>query len=122
MKRLLCTGWLWCSATLYAAPLTQAEFDQQLATYTQTVNQTKKVLEGQQASQDVEVQKQAFCERLAAYRGIAELTQQNPHLEQAYLMGVIANRYLDRQKQSMNAAGMTEQYFCGDRLKATKPQ
>ena len=118
MKWMLCAGLMMCVSVLHAKGLTQAEFDQQLAAYTQTVNHTKKVLEGEHASQDAEVQKKAFCQRLAAYRGIAELAHQNPNLEQAYLMGVIANSYLDRQKQSMHSVGMTEQYFCGDRLKS----
>lgn len=93
--------------------LTQAQFKQALDAQTRIVNETKTILDGEQPSQDVELQKKAFCERLAAYREIAKLSRENPQLDQAYLMGVIANRYLDRQKQSMNASGMTEQYFCG---------
>ena len=103
--------------TTMAATLTQAEFDQQLAVYTKVINDTKPILEGENSNKDVELQKQAFCQRLSAYHAIADLAQQNPSLQQAYLMGVIAHRYLDRQKQSMSSAGMTEQYFCGDLLK-----
>lgn len=118
MPRIICIALcyvLGSSAWAGNIGLTQAQFNQALDEQTRVVNETKSILDGEQPSQDVELQKKAFCERLAAYREIAKLSRENPHLDQAYLMGVIANRYLDRQKQSMNSNGITEQYFCGQK-------
>ena len=100
----------------WAMALTQAEYNQQLAIQTKIVNQSKLVLEGENATQDVQRQKKAFCERLNAYREIARISDENPELDQAYLMGIIAHRYLDQQKQSMGGNGITEQYFCGTKV------
>ena len=111
--RKLMMGLLGMSTSfVWAATLSQAEFDQQLAAQTKIINQSKLILEGDPTKSSVEQQKQAFCERLSAYRNIAKISRENPQLDQAYLMGVIAHRYLDRQQQSMQNTGMTEQYFC----------
>lgn len=112
MKRIVLAG-LFCIAPLTQAALSQQQFDQKLDEYTAVVNQSKKVLDGEQKNVDADVQKKAFCSRLDAYENILRLSKENPKLENAYLMGVIAERYLSRQKQSMNSAGMTERFFCG---------
>ena len=113
MKGCILAPCLLLVSMLGQAALTQQQFDQKLDEYTEIVNQSKKVLDGEQKNTDAEVQKKAFCSRLDAYENILRLSKENHQLENAYLMGVIAERYLSRQKQSMNSSGMTERFFCG---------
>ena len=118
MKGCIFACCLFSMSFLVHAGLTQAEYDQQLDAYTKVVNESKKVLDTG-AQVDAATQKKAFCGRLDAYQNILRLSKENPNLENAYLMGVIAERYLSRQKQSMNSAGMTEGFFCGSPQKTS---
>ena len=120
MKGSILAPFLLVMSTLGQAALTQQQFDQKLDEYTKIVNESKKVLDGEQKDPDAEVQKKAFCGRLDAYENILRLSKENPQLEGAYLMGVIAERYLSRQKQSMNSAGMTDRFFCGPNMTLPK--
>ena len=91
--------------------LTQAEYDERIAYYTQEVNATKKILdESDQA--DAVTQKKAFCSRMNAYQQIADISKNNAQLNTASIMLMISNQFLERQKQSLTDSGMTEKVFC----------
>ena len=120
MKGSILAPCLLLMSTLGQAALTQQQFDQKLDEYTEIVNESKKVLDGEQKDTDTSVQKKAFCNRLDAYENILRLSKENPKLDGAYLMGVIAERYLTRQKQSMTSAGMTDRFFCGPSMTLPK--
>lgn len=91
--------------------LTQTQYNQLIAHFTKEVNATKKILD-ESENADASAQKQAFCARLNAYQHIAQLSQNNLQLETASVMLMVANQFLDRQKQSLVESGMTEQVFC----------
>ena len=93
--------------------MTQAEYDQQIQKYTDQVNATKKILDNPDTQNDAKAQKQAFCSRIFAYQSIAQISQQNITLDLAPAMLMVANSFLERQKQSLTNSGMTEQVFCG---------
>ena len=48
----------------------------------------------------------------AAHYVLANYIKQNPQLDGASTMLLVAAHFLDRQQQSMQASGMTEQVFC----------
>lgn len=93
--------------------LTQDEYNQRIQEYTDQVNSTKHILDEEiQTQQNAAQQRKAFCSRLEAYQAIAQISKENSQLETANMMLIIANNFLDRQKQSMQASGMTLEAFC----------
>ena len=114
MKRIFAVLYLSaCSFITWAMPMTQAEFDRQLDEQTDIVNASKKVLDQQNTDADAEAQKIAFCQRVKAYHQIYQLAESHPELENAAMMKLVAGQYLERQKQSMQNSGMTENFICG---------
>lgn len=91
--------------------LTQAEYDERIAYYTQEVNATKKILD-ESDQVDAVTQKKAFCSRMNAYQQIADISKNNAQLNTASIMLMISNQFLERQKQSLTDSGMTEKVFC----------
>lgn len=93
--------------------LTQDEYNQRIQNYTAQVNATKQVLDDEiMGNQDADQQRKAFCSRLEAYQGIAQISQENLQLDTANMMLMIANDFLDRQKQSMQISGVALEKFC----------
>lgn len=91
--------------------LTQDQYNQLIDQFTNEVNATKKVLD-ESENADASAQKQAFCTRLYAYQQIADISKNNLNLDTANTMLIIANQFLERQKQSFIASGMTQEVFC----------
>lgn len=91
--------------------LTQDQYNQLIDHFTNKVKATKKVLD-ESENADASAQKQAFCTRLYAYQQIADISKNNLNLDTANLMLIIANQFLERQKQSFVASGMTQEVFC----------
>ena len=92
--------------------LTQDEYNKKIQEYTDQVNATKLILDEPNSVTDTKQQKEAFCSRLEAYQKISMISKENIQLETANMMFVIANNFLDRQKQSLEASGMTSDVFC----------
>lgn len=92
--------------------LTQEQYDQRIQTYTDQVNETKHILDEAHSTITAIEQHQAFCSRLDAYQAIARISKENLELDTANMMLVIANNFLDRQKQSIEQSGMTFERFC----------
>lgn len=93
-------------------PLADAEFNRQLQTYIDSVNQTKAILDDPNAQSNAEVQKKALCQRIQAYQNIAQLSQEHPENDNAELMRKVAENYLTRQKQSFEHSGWNVHVFC----------
>ncbi|KQX03709.1 hypothetical protein ASC84_03120 [Acinetobacter sp. Root1280] len=92
--------------------LTQEQYDQCIQTYTDQVNETKHILDEAHSTITAIEQHQAFCSRLDAYQAIARISIENLELNTANMMLMIANNFLDRQKQSIEQSGMTLERFC----------
>ncbi|MFW2096754.1 MULTISPECIES: hypothetical protein [unclassified Acinetobacter] len=92
--------------------LTQEQYDQRIQIYTDQVNVTKHILDEDQSTITAAEQHKAFCSRLDAYQTIARISKENLELDTANMMLMIANNYLDRQKQSIEQSGMTLELFC----------
>ena len=92
--------------------LSQQQYDQLIQQYTDQVNATKQILDSDDADQEPQALRQAFCTRMQAYHQIQAISKQNPQLDGASTMLLVATHFLDRQQQSMQASGMTEQFFC----------
>ncbi|ELW77663.1 MULTISPECIES: hypothetical protein [Acinetobacter] len=93
--------------------LTQDEYNQRIQNYIAQVNATKQILDDEiMGNQDADQQRKAFCSRLEAYQGIAQISQENLQLDTANMMLMIANDFLDRQKQSMQISGVALEKFC----------
>lgn len=92
--------------------LTQEQYDQRIQTYTDQVNETKHILDEEHSTITAIEQHQAFCSRLDAYQAIARISKENLELNTANMMLMIANNFLDRQKQSIEQSGMTLERFC----------
>lgn len=93
--------------------LTQDEYNQRIQNYTAQVNATKQILDDEiMGNQDPDQQRKAFCSCLEAYQGIAQISQENLQLDTANMMLMIANDFLDRQKQSMQISGVALEKFC----------
>lgn len=92
--------------------LTQDEYNRKIQEYTDQVNATKLILDEPDAVTDAKQQKEAFCSRLEAYQNISMISKENIQLDTANMMFVIANNFLERQKQSFEASGMTSSVFC----------
>ncbi|MCX5467401.1 hypothetical protein [Acinetobacter nematophilus] len=93
--------------------LTQDEYNQRIQKYTAQVNATKQILDDEvMEDQDPNQQRKAFCSRLEAYQGIAQISQENLQLDTANMMLMIAHDFLDRQKQSMQVSGAVLEKFC----------
>lgn len=100
------------STEAIAEHLTQEVYDQKIAEYIAQVNQTKKILDDDQAQADAKMTKQALCQRIQAYKQIYQLSEQNIHLSQASTMKYVSQIFLDRQKTSLETSGMMESTFC----------
>lgn len=101
-----------CLAESETQKLTEDEYNQRIQSYTEQVNATKKILDVEDSKASAKEQHDAFCSRLTAYQQIALMSKQNPELDTANIMLVIANRYLEQQKQSMEQSGMTLDVLC----------
>lgn len=120
-KALLAILVIFGSAYSYAdqmtQKLTQDEYNKKIQEYTDQVNATKLVLDEPNSMTDAKQQKEAFCSRLEAYQNIALISKENIQLDTANMMFMIANNFLDRQKQSLEASGMTSDVFCSVKVK-----
>ena len=120
-KTLLAILMIFGSAYSYAdqitQKLTQDEYNKKIQEYTDQVNATKLILDEPNSSTDAKQQKEAFCSRLAAYQKISMISKENIQLDTANMMFIIANNFLDRQKQSLEASGMTSDVFCSVKVK-----
>ena len=97
--------------------LTQDEYNRKIKEYTDQVNATKLILDEPNTITNSKQQKQAFCSRLEAYQKISMISKENIQLDTANMMFVIANNFLERQKQSLEASGMTKEVFCSSNAK-----
>ena len=97
--------------------LTQDEYNRKIQEYTDQVNATKLILDEPNTITNSKQQKQAFCSRLEAYQKISMISKENIQLDTANMMFVIANNFLERQKQSLEASGMTKEVFCSSNAK-----
>lgn len=103
------------SCQLSAQELNQnGHYQQQLDRYIEVVNKTKNILDDPQAKPSVQIQKQALCSRIEAYRSILALTQRYVDQDSAPMMKIIAEQYLERQKHSFEQVGMNETAFCAN--------
>lgn len=120
-KTLLAILMIFGSAYSYAdqmtQKLTQDEYNKKIQEYTDQVNATKLILDEPNSTTDAKQQKEAFCSRLDAYQKIALISKENIQLDTANMMFIIANNFLDRQKQSLEASGMTSDVFCSVKVK-----
>ncbi|MEG0481515.1 MAG: hypothetical protein RR569_00255 [Acinetobacter sp.] len=122
MKKILLAIWvIFVSAHGFAdqitQKLTQDEYNRKIQEYTDQVNATKLVLDEPNSVTDAKQQKEAFCSRLEAYQKISMISKENIQLDTANMMFVIANNFLERQKQSLEASGMTSTVFCSTKGK-----
>jgi len=120
-KTLLAILMIFGSAYSYAdqitQKLTQDEYNKKIQEYTDQVNATKLILDEPNSTTDAKQQKEAFCSRLEAYQKISMISKENIQLDTANMMFIIANNFLDRQKQSLEASGMTSDVFCSVKVK-----
>ena len=100
------------SSLIHAEVIKLDQYQQKLDQYIAIVNESKKILDEPNTQFSATEQKQALCDRIQAYRGILDLTQNFPQQESAFMMKFVANSFLDRQKNSFDQSGMTEQVFC----------
>lgn len=91
---------------LYLAPLLSSAGrlnliipEDKLVQYITIVNDTKQVLDEPNAIVSEQKQKYALCQRIQAYQGILQLSEQHPQMENAAVMKLIAQNYLNRQQQ-----------------------
>ena len=120
-KTLLAILMIFGSAYSYAdqitQKLTQDEYNKKIQEYTDQVNATKLILDEPNSTTDAKQQKEAFCSRLEAYQKISMISKENIQLDTANMMFIIANNFLVRQKQSLEASGMTSDVFCSVKVK-----
>lgn len=101
----------------HAEVLTQQDYDQKVEQHRQVIQQTKVILDDPESKADAKTQSQALCDRLNAYEQIAQLSQDNPTLDLAPMMLMVARTYLDKQQKSLTKSGMTSGAFCAGKLK-----
>lgn len=114
---LMIFGSVYSYADQITQKLTQDEYNKKIQEYTDQVNATKLILDEPNSTTDAKQQKEAFCSRLAAYQKISMISKENIQLDTANMMFIIANNFLDRQKQSLEASGMTSDVFCSVKVK-----
>lgn len=114
---LMIFGSVYSYADQITQKLTQDEYNNKIQEYTDQVNATKLILDEPNSTTDAKQQKEAFCSRLAAYQKISMISKENIQLDTANMMFIIANNFLDRQKQSLEASGMTSDVFCSVKVK-----
>lgn len=88
------------------------EYEQKLAQYIATVNETKLILDTPESTSNIQSQKYALCQRIEAYQGILNLVQQYPEAENSQLMKMIAQNYLDKQLTGFQHSGISEKSLC----------
>lgn len=108
---------LQCFSEQPSSKLTQEQYNQRIQQYTNQVNATKPILDDENVKIDATEQGKAFCSRIDAYQEIAKLSQDNIGLETANMMLMIAENFLDRQRQSIEQSGMTLDVFCAKKAK-----
>ena len=114
---LMIFGSVYSYADQITQKLTQDEYNNKIQEYTDQVNATKLILDEPNSTTDAKQQKEAFCSRLEAYQKISMISKENIQLDTANMMFIIANNFLDRQKQSLEASGMTSDVFCSVKVK-----
>lgn len=114
---LMIFGSVYSYADQITQKLTQDEYNKKIQEYTDQVNATKLILDEPNSTTDAKQQKEAFCSRLEAYQKISMISKENIQLDTANMMFIIANNFLDRQKQSLEASGMTSDVFCSVKVK-----
>lgn len=88
------------------------EYEQKLAQYIATVNETKLILDTPESTSNIQSQKYALCQRIEAYQGILKLVEQYPEAENSQLMKMIAQNYLDKQLAGFQHSGISEKSLC----------
>lgn len=100
------------SCSVYAEQLTQEKYDALLNQNMQTIQNTKVILDSEQSTATSSEQSKALCDRIMAYERIKEASEQNQHLENASMMLIAANFYLDRQSKSLDNSNFSRSIFC----------
>ena len=88
------------------------EYEQKLAQYIATVNESKLILDTAESTSNIQSQKYALCQRIEAYQGILKLVEQYPEAENSQLMKMIAQNYLDKQLTGFQHSGISEKSLC----------
>lgn len=102
-----------CSTSIvYAEQLSQEKYDALLNQYMQTIQNTKIILDAKDTMATAFQKNKAFCERMSAYENIKKISEQNKQLENASIMLVAANFYLDRQNKNLEMSGFSGFTFC----------
>lgn len=100
------------SANAANQDLSEADFNQQIQQYIDIVNHTKTVLDDADALASAEVQQHSLCQRIHAYQDIVKLSNEYPKFENAMMMKLAAQSYLERQKVSLQNSGLNEDAIC----------
>ena len=100
------------SCSVYAEQLTQEKYDALLNQNMQIIQNTKVILDSEKNTATISEQSKALCERIVAYERIKEASEQNKNLENASMMLIAANFYLDRQRKSLDSSYFTQSTFC----------
>lgn len=100
------------SSSVFAQTLGMNEYEQKLAQYIATVNETKLILDVPESTSNIQSQKYALCQRIEAYQDILKLVQQYPEAENSQLMNMIAQNYLDKQLAGFQQSGISEKSLC----------
>lgn len=100
------------SSTLMAQQYSAEEYNQKLNQYIAIVNSTKTVLDNPEVHASAEEQKKALCQRIEAYKNIVKISQANAQYENAPVMKLISQSFLDKQKASFEHSGVNEASFC----------
>ena len=109
---------LQCFAEPNLVKMSQEQFNQSIQKYTDQVNATKHILDEENAQIEPKEQSKAFCSRLNAYQNIARISKGNLELDTAKMMLIIANNFLDRQKQSLEQSGISLDTFCTNKAES----
>lgn len=100
------------SSSVFAQTLGMNEYEQKLAQYIATVNETKLILDVPESTSNIQSQKYALCQRIEAYQDILKLVQQYPEAENSQLMNMIAQNYLDKQLAGFQHSSISEKSLC----------
>lgn len=100
------------SANAETQTLSEDDFNQQIQQHIDIVNQTKNILDHPDSLASAEAQQQALCQRIHAYQDIVKLSNEHPQFENAMLMKLVAQNFLERQKVSLQSSGLNEGAIC----------
>ena len=101
-----------CASFVHAEQLSQEKYDALLNQYMQIIQNTKVVLDSDDANSTFAEQNKAFCERINAYQDIKKISEENKQLENASHMLLAANYYLERQSKILELGGFSDSAFC----------